>query len=363
MRLGVRAALVDDEFTQGDVDIHNGFVTAVGLSARGGQGIAAPGFVDLHVNGFAGIDFAEADEAGYRHAGQSLLATGVTAFQPTFMTAPEQVLIAGLQALPRTSIGPIVLGAHLEGPFVSPERLGAHPADSQRAPDSAMLGRLLSAGPVSQVTLAPELPGVLALIEMLVARDVIVSLGHSDATADEAARAFEAGATTVTHLFNAMRPSTPRDPGLAVSAIAHQHVYVQMIVDGQHVAPELVVAVWRATTDRFALVTDAVAAAGMEDGDYRLGGVVGISLRGGAVRDAHGVLAGSTLTMLDAVRNMQTYGVPLESALNAASRVPAGILRRSELGRIRPGAPANIVVLSDELDVVRTLVQGSEYAF
>ena len=150
------------------MDVVDGVVGALGVGGAG-RGIAAPGFVDLQVNGFAGVDFQHADGEGYRGAGTALLAAGVTAFQPTFVTAPEAGLVAALHAVPVDGCGPRVIGAHLEGPFLSPLRLGAHDAESRRAPDLALLRRLLDAGPVTRMTLAPELPGALELVDELVA--------------------------------------------------------------------------------------------------------------------------------------------------------------------------------------------------
>ena len=359
MRLGVGATLVDGRLVPGDVDVQDGVVAAVAVGAGGGGGIAAPGFVDLQVNGFAGVDFLSADQAGYAQAGEALLATGVTAYQPTFITAPEADLAAALRAMPAGSCGPRIIGAHLEGPFLSPKRIGAHDMGLCRAPDVALLRRLLDAGRVSQMTLAPELHGAFDVVDELVARGITVSCGHSDATAAEAHLAFDRGVRTVTHLFNAMRPSTPRDPGIAMAALAREDVCVQVIVDGHHVAAETVLVAWRAAAGRFALVTDAVAAAGMGDGRFALGGDV-VHARDGVVRRGDGTLAGSALTMVEAVRNLHAMGVALDAALDAAAAVPARISGRADLGRIAVGAPADIVILDDRLDVVQVLVAGGE---
>jgi N-acetylglucosamine-6-phosphate deacetylase len=345
----------------GDVAVQDGVVAAVGVGGGGGRGIAAPGFVDLQVNGFAGVDFLGADAAGYRHAGEALLATGVTAFQPTFVSAPEGDVVDALRTLPVEGCGPHVIGAHLEGPFLSPLRPGAHDAESLRAPDLALLRRLLDAGPVSEMTLAPEQPGALDLIDELVGRGVVVSCGHSDATAEQAHLAFDRGARTVTHLFNAMRPSAPRDPGIAMAALARSDVSVQAIVDGHHLADETVRVAWQAARGRFALVSDAVAAAGTGDGSFTLGGTE-VTAQDGVVRRADGTLAGSAATMVDAVRNLHALGVPLEEALEAAGAVPAWIAGRSDLGRLAVGAPADLVVLDDRLDVQIVLVAGAAVA-
>jgi N-acetylglucosamine-6-phosphate deacetylase len=358
MRLGVEAALVDGQLLPGDVSVSEGVIEAVGLSG-GGSGIAAPGFVDLQVNGFAGVDLMATDHEGYVRVGEALLATGTTAFQPTFVTAPEAALLDALRAMPAGGIGPRVLGAHVEGPFLSPRRAGVHDPHWLSMPDLALLRRLLEAAPVSQVTLAPELPGAFELIDELVARGVTVSAGHTDATAAEAHLAFDRGVRTVTHLFNAMRHSTARDPSIALSALARPDVIVQVIVDLHHVAPDTVLVAWQAASSRFALVTDAAPAAGMGDGEFMLGGRR-VRAADGVVRGLEGQLAGSALTMIEGVRNLQSLGVSLADALRAASEVPARVAQRPDLGRLVPGAAADVVVLDDRMDVIRVLVDGRE---
>ena len=360
MRLGVEAALVGDELLPGDVEVAGGAIAAVGLQPAG-RGIAAPGFVDLQVNGFAGVDFMHTDREGYARAGDAMLATGTTAYQPTFITASEDDLVAALREVPpaERGVGPTLIGAHVEGPFISPRRLGVHPARWQRSPDAALLARLLDAGPVHQVTLAPELPGAFELIDLLLARGIVVSAGHTDASAAEAHLAFDRGVRTVTHLFNAMRPLVPRDPGIALAALARADVAIQIIADGHHVAGDTLLVAWRAARGRIALVTDAVAATAMGDGDFALAGRPLVSAEG-VVRGPEGQLAGSVLTMIDAVRNLHALGVPLAEALAAAAAVPASIARRPDLGRLAPGAPADVVVLDDNLEIVRVLVGGGD---
>jgi N-acetylglucosamine-6-phosphate deacetylase len=359
MRLGVEAALLDGRLVPGDVAIADGFLADVALSRRNGRGIAVPGFVDLHVNGFGGVDFALADLEGYRRAGEALLATGVTAFQPTFITSPEPDLVSALRRLPSEPIGPRILGAHLEGPFLSPERLGAHPEPARRDPDRALLERLLDAGPVAQMTLAPELDGALELIDVLHERGVVVSCGHSNATAAEADRAFARGVRTVTHLFNAMRPFSHREPGLAGAALAREDVVVQVILDGEHLADEAVKMIWNAAAGRIALVTDAVAATGVGDGRYRLGTVDVDVLDGVARRASDGVLAGSVSTVLEGIHRLHALGAPLADALGAATSVPARVAGRA-LGVLQAGGAADMVVLDDRLEIRAVFVGGKE---
>ena len=357
MRLGVEAALIDGHLVSGDVEILGGRVAGVGLASPNGRGIAVPGFVDLQVNGFSGVDFLTADADGYRHAGEALLETGVTAYLPTFITAPEEQVVAALHALPVGSDGPRILGAHLEGPFLSALRLGIHPPAARRNPDLDILERLLDAGLVRLVTLAPELPGAGAVIERLLRREIAVSLGHSDATAEQAEAAFDLGVRSVTHLFNAMRPFHHRDPGIVGAALARPDVVVQLILDWVHVAPVTASMVWQAAPGRVALVTDAMSGAGLDGGTYRLGDL-DVEIRDGVARGATGALAGSTLTMIEAVRNLHSLGVPLEDAVGAATEVPARVLRLPASGRIGVGLPADVVVLSEELEIERVLVEG-----
>jgi N-acetylglucosamine-6-phosphate deacetylase len=356
VRLGVAASLVDGALVPGDVEVADGEIAAVGL-AGGGRGIAVPGFVDLHVHGFGGADFATTDTDGYRTAGAALLATGVTAFNPTFVTAPVDELVESIRAMPTAGVGPRVLGCHLEGPFISPRRLGMHPAAARRDPDAETVERLLGAGPVTHMTFAPELPGGRELLATLAARGIVAACGHSDATSEQAHAAFDAGATHVTHLFNAMSPFAHREPGLAGAALARDDVTVELILDGHHVAPEAVTVASRAAAGRVVLVTDAVAAAGVGDGRWRLG-AVDVEVRTGIVRRLDGVLAGSVLTMPEAIRNLIAAGASLEQAVDAATRAPARASRRADVGRLAPGAPADVVVLDDAVEVTSVLVGG-----
>jgi N-acetylglucosamine-6-phosphate deacetylase len=351
MRLGVEAAIVEGALVRGDLAIEDGRILAAGLEGAG-SGIAVPGFVDLQVNGFAGVDFAVADTDGYRRAGAALLATGVTAFQPTLITAPEAELAAALAEVPACPIGARILGVHVEGPFLSPRRMGAHAAAARLDPDLALARRLLDAGPVSYMTLAPELPGALELIDLLLARGIVVSCGHTDATAGAAHAAFDRGARTVTHLFNAMRPLGHRDPGIAGAALARDDVVVQVILDGVHLADETARIAWKAAAGRLALVTDAIGGSRLGNDD--------VEVVDGAARRADGTLAGSVATMPEAVRNLHALGATLEQAVAAATAVPARVLGRGDVGVLRVGGPADVVVLDDRLEVRSVHTAGLE---
>ena len=357
MRLGVEAALVRGELVPGDVEVDDGAVVSVGLAGGRRGCVAVPGFVDLQVNGFAGVDFLSASTADYDRAGAALLEGGVTAFQPTFITAPESAMLDALRAMPPNGSSPHVVGAHVEGPFLSPERLGTHPREHRRDPDLEVLDRLLDAGRVTSFTLAPELPGADLLIRRLLERAIVVSAGHTNATAAQAHAAFDLGVSTVSHLFNAMRPFRSRDPGIVGVALTRRDVFVQMIVDGHHLADETVRLIWAAAAGRVALVTDATAGANENPGSYQLGDIE-IESSGGVPMREDGVFAGTVLTMIDAVRNLHGLGIPFEAAVGAATSVPARILGRPDLGVVEPGGRADIVVLDDRPEIARVLCEG-----
>ena len=363
MRVGVGAALVGGELVEGDVTIGDGVVAEVGVRPAGPAGTAVPGFVDLHINGVAGVDFLTTDVAGYRRAAAALARTGVVAFQPTFVSSRVDAYTDPLEAAGEAAAAPngapLVTGVHLEGPFLSPLWPGAHDPLHLRAPDPKLAERLVSSGPVRTMTVAPELPGGLDLTERLVAAGVVVSCGHSDADAPTAHAAFDRGARAITHVHNAHRRWRPRDPGLGGVALVRPDVTVQAIVDGVHLAAESAYGAFLAAGGRFCLVTDAIEAAMRGAGESELGGRP-VQIRDGAVRLSDGTLAGSVLTMDEAVRNLVTSGAALADAVHAASAAPARLIGRADLGTLEPGAPAHLTVLDDDLRVVRTLVGGVE---
>jgi N-acetylglucosamine-6-phosphate deacetylase len=363
VRLGVSAALVDGKLVDGDVTIEDGAVAAVGVRPAGPAGTAVPGYVDAHINGVAGVDFLTTDVAGIRRAAEALAGTGVVAFQPTLVSsradAYREPLEVAAEVGAQDDVLPRVLGVHLEGPFLSPHWPGAHDPAHLRPPDPALAARLCGLGPVTMMTLAPELPGALDLVERLRTAGVVVSCGHSDADAPQAHAGYDRGARAVTHIHNAHRRWRPRDPGLGGVALVRPDVTVQAIVDGVHLAPEAAYGVFLAARDRFCLVTDATEAALAPPGRYELAGRT-VHVRDGAVRLPDGTLAGSVLTLDEAVRNLVSSGAALEDALHAASTAPARLLGRDDLGVLRERAPAHVTVLDDELRVTRTLVAGTE---
>jgi N-acetylglucosamine-6-phosphate deacetylase len=301
--------------------------------------------------------------AGYCRAAAALARTGVVAFQPTFVSSRVDAYTDPLEAAAEVAAAPngapLVTGVHLEGPFLSPLWPGAHDPVHLRAPDPKLAERLVGSGPVRMMTVAPELPGGLDLTERLAAAGVVVSCGHSDADAQTAHAAFDLGARAITHLHNAHRRWRPRDPGLGGVALVRPDVSVQAIVDGVHLAAESAYGAFLAAGRRFCLVTDAIEAAMRDAGESELGGRP-VQIRDGAVRLSDGTLAGSVLTMDEAVRNLVASGASLADAVHAASTAPARLIGRADLGALEPGAPAHVTVLDDELRVVRTIVGGVE---
>jgi N-acetylglucosamine-6-phosphate deacetylase len=344
-------------------------------------GYLLPGLVDLQVNGYFGIELGDADPAGWADVTHRLPSTGTTAFLPTFITSPVDDLVAALRGTasfahdlrgpvpadagaPGIPGGARVLGVHLEGPFIAASRRGAHNQDWIIPPDEATIGRLLAAGAglVRVVTLAPEIDGGMAAIKQLTDAGVLVSVGHSDATAAQVAAAATAGARMVTHLFNGQRPLHHREPGVVGQALIDTRLVSGLIADLHHVVGPVAALAFRAAPGRIALVTDAAASAGMAHGRFVLGGEpIELASRDGAppVR-ADGTLAGSALRMDAAIANMVRAGIGLPDAVAAATRIPADLIGRADLGRIAQGAAADLVWLTDDLTTAATWVAGRQ---
>jgi N-acetylglucosamine-6-phosphate deacetylase len=359
----VAAALVDGALLPGDISVAGERILDVGLTPAG-AGIALPGLIDLQVNGFGGVDLLTAEhDDRWRAAGERLLEHGVTAYLPTLITAPSQLVSIALERAARlidvAGAGARVLGVHLEGPFISAERLGTHPPEYRRDPDPELMERFLRAGPVAMVTLAPELPGAQELIETLVARGIVVSLGHTLASAADAHMAFDHGARAVTHIFNAMAPIRAREPGVAGVALSRADVTVLCIADGVHLADESTRLVLAAARDRTVLTSDAIAAAGQGDGDFMLG-TVNVSAQNGVATRPDGTLAGSVGTVIGGLRRAVELGSTIEAAARAATIHPARLLGRTDVGVLHPGARADVVVLDDSLAIERVLINGKE---
>jgi N-acetylglucosamine-6-phosphate deacetylase len=367
--------LIDGRLFVGALVVDGGRIVEVRTGATGelplprlDADIVSPGLIDLQCNGMFGLEVG-ADAGALRALASRLPETGVTAFLPTVVSgnaAHYRAVAAVVARLANAPRGARMAGLHLEGPLLSPVRAGAHDSRAIAAADAVLddvLDELLGAGTLKLVTLAPERPGALDRIRRLVAAGVTVSLGHTDATFEQAEAGIDAGATLVTHLFNAMSGLHHRAPGAVGAALTDDRVAVSLIADGLHVhSAALKLALRAKGAERIVLVTDAVAAAGTVPGSYLLGGVPIVS-DGESVRLADGTLAGSTLTMDRAVRAMvRLSGARIEDALAMASTVPAGVAGLADRGRLAVGRRADLVLWSANLEVETTIV-GGEVAF
>lgn len=354
----------------GWVQVAGDRITAVGEGPPpGGEGAAegagawvVPGFVDVHVHGGGGASYTSGDPAQARVVADLHRAHGTTTTFASLVTAPLPAMLRSIRALADLVEDGTLAGVHLEGPFLAAARCGAHDPRHLRAPHREELAALLAAGrgTVSHVTVAPELPGGLELVRQLVDAGLVAAVGHSDATHEQAAAAFDVGARLATHLYNAMRPVHHREPGVVVAALEDPRVTVELINDGVHLHDAIVRSTFRqVTARRVALVTDAVVAAGVGDGVYGSGPRT-VEVVGGVARLAGSTaMAGSTLTMDVGLRRaVQVAGVPMAEAVEAAATTPARALGLDDVGALAPGLRADLVVLDEDLAVRSVLGRG-----
>jgi N-acetylglucosamine-6-phosphate deacetylase len=323
-----------------------------------------PGFVDLHGHGAGGHAYDDGGDE-LRAALAVHRAHGTTRSVVSIVTNPLAELRERLAEVAElTASDPLVLGSHLEGPFLAAARRGAHNPAFLRPPDQATIEGLVeaAAGTLRQVTLAPELPGGLDAVSQFSGSGVVVAVGHTEADLDQTRAAFERGARILTHVFNAMPGIHHRDPGPVVAGIDDPRVSLELVLDGHHVHPDVAEMVFRAAPGRVALITDSMAAAASADGDYRLGSL-NVSVRNGlAVLSGTSTIAGSTLTQDAALRNAVTaVGLSLPDAVAALTAVPARAMGLgSQLGLLEPGYAADIVVLDDDLLVTGVWAAGTQ---
>jgi N-acetylglucosamine-6-phosphate deacetylase len=325
----------------------------------------APAFFDIHIHGAAGHDVMEGTPEALAAVSRFLAGRGTGKFLATTVTAPLDTTLRSLSALAtllnHRQPGAQPLGIHLEGPFLSHAKRGVHPPAYLREPDIAVFDRLFEAaeGKIRLLTLAPELPGAVEFAAHATARGVRVSVGHSNATAAETLEVIAAGACSATHTYNAMRPLDHREPGILGTALTCDAIFAELICDGIHVDPTLVKLWWRAkTSERAILVTDAMSATGMPEGEYQLGGFAVQVANGRAT--VGGVLSGSVLTLDRALTNFLTFtGATLQQALPLLTRNPAAMTGfAGQAGRIRVGDSADFVVLAEDGTLLASTVGG-----
>jgi N-acetylglucosamine-6-phosphate deacetylase len=357
----------------GWVEVDHGVISAVGSGVPPrpadvdlGDVVLTPGFVDMHVHGGGGGAYFEATDTAVAASVTLHRRFGTTSTIASLVSDHHDVLVAQVRALADHVESGELLGIHLEGPWLSPHRCGAHEPSALRDPDPAEVSALLEAGrgTIRMVTLAPELPGATEAIRRIVDGGAVAAIGHTEATYEQARAAIDAGATVATHLFNAMRPVHHREPGPVVAALEDPRVTVELVTDGVHLHPAL----HRLVTtdvgpDRVALVTDAMAAAGMQDGSYRLGSLAVDVVDQIARVAGTDTIAGSTATMQRLVAQTVNHGGAdrAESLRTTIRQVTVNPLRALGLPApgLSPGAPADLVVLSPDLDVVQVMRAGT----
>jgi N-acetylglucosamine-6-phosphate deacetylase len=366
-------ALPEGAVVGGTVVIEAGkisFAGAAGGQARAPQGaqeidgsgqVVAPGFIELQLNGGLGKDFTDDPESIWFVAEQ-LPRYGVTAFLPTIITSPlERVRLAMdvVCRVPNGFSGAFPLGLHLEGPFLNLNKKGAHNPNYLRSPSPELVADWSPRNGVRLATLAPELPGAMETVAALVRQGVVVSAGHSMASYEQAQAAFQAGVRYGTHLFNAMPTLDHRAPGLAGALLTTPSICIGVIPDGIHLHPSVVDLAWKAKGSRgLTLVTDAMAAMGMAPGAYRLGDF-DVIVDENVARLPNGTLAGSILTMDAALRNLMAFtGCSMFDALPTLTSTPAAVLGLEHKGQIKPGADADLVLLTPQGQVLKTIAAG-----
>ncbi|WP_315793009.1 N-acetylglucosamine-6-phosphate deacetylase [Paenibacillus sp. BIC5C1] len=325
--------------------------------------LLVPGMIDVHIHGANGFDMMDGTEESIQEVSRQCALTGCTSFLATSVSSTMEDLLKMIRSVKRVigqEVGAKIAGIHLEGPYLNPKRKGMQNEKYLRHPNIEEMKIIFQeAGSlIKMVTIAPELPGGMDLISFLKEQGVVIAIAHSDATYEEAKQAFASGASHVTHCFNGMRPIHHRDPGLIVAAFEEKHVSLQAIVDNVHLHPAIIRLMHNLKgPEGMVLITDALQAMGMGDGNYLFGGHH-VTVSGGIARLEDDTLASSTVTMNEALRYTVETGIPLIDAVQMASTTPANILGFQQKGEISAGFDADLVLLDDEFKVLWTMVGG-----
>ncbi|MEK5255538.1 N-acetylglucosamine-6-phosphate deacetylase [Paenibacillus sp. FSL F4-0125] len=329
----------------------------------GGGHLLVPGMIDVHIHGANGFDMMDGTEESIQEVSKACAASGCTSFLATSVSSTLEDLLEMIRSVKRVighEVGAKIAGIHLEGPYLNPKRKGMQNEKFLRHPNLEEMNLIFEeAGSlIKMVTIAPELPGGMELISFLKEKGVVIAIAHSDATYEEAKQAFASGASHVTHCFNGMRPIHHRDPGVIVAAFEEKHVSLQAIVDNVHLHPAIIRLMHTLKgPEGMVLITDALQAMGLGDGNYMFGGHH-VTVSEGVARLKDGTLASSTVTMNEALRYTVETGIPLIDAVQMASTTPANILELQQKGTITAGFDADLVLLNDEFKVLWTMVDG-----
>lgn len=329
----------------------------------GGGHLLVPGMIDVHIHGANGYDMMDGTEKSIQEVSSACALSGCTSFLATSVSSTLEDLLEMIRSVKRVighEVGAKIAGIHLEGPYLNPKRKGMQNEKYLRHPNLEEMNLIFQeAGSlIKMVTIAPELPGGMELISFLKEKGVVIAIAHSDATYEEAKQAFASGASHVTHCFNGMRPIHHRDPGVIVAAFEEKHVSLQAIVDNVHLHPAIIRLMHTLKgPEGMVLITDALQAMGLGDGDYMFGGHH-VTVSEGVARLKDGTLASSTVTMNEALRYTFETGIPLIDAVKMASTTPATILGLQQKGIITPGFDADLVLLDDGFNVLWTMVEG-----
>jgi len=369
-----------EEIFPGTIEIENGIIKRVyagknpiGENLEGR--IIVPGFIDIHTHGIAGLDITYSSMNGSEDdveetllkMSEKYLSHGVTRFLPTTVTASHEVLLIASRGVKNAiayqkkfCIGAIIEGLHLEGPYISKEKKGAQNPEFIRSPSIEELKEYweASGGSIKTITIAPELEGSVEFTSYARNLGIYISLGHTNATYEKTKAAIYAGANRATHLYNAMRPINHREPGVIIAVLESPQVYLEIITDLVHISPQIInFTIGYAGIERIVTVTDSIIATDLPDGEYSLGGLK-VIVKDGICRLEDGTLAGSTLTMDNALRNLVSIGIPLKDAVRTMTYNPARAVGLYKVGAILPGYSADLVIMDEELNIETIYVRG-----